>query len=221
MKGSTVGSMLDFLNKELVRIMDERKAHALALLYERERRDKEAAEAGRRQMEERRRKEHDEMFKQVIKMHQDTVDLYLQDIIVEGANFVSDEAAKGYVHRMTEKIKQEEKNQPTEYVCKCNVTGKNVDLFICFRYLDKEELISDMICHFVIPEVEKIGMRSRISDKQKKFLRCAHAAIFDKMDNLPNVHENVCHEMILLEQNAASTYFDSPSKNSTIIISQP
>lgn len=57
--------MLDFLNKELVRIMDERKAHAIALLYERERREKEAAEAGRRQIEEQRRKEHDEMFKQV------------------------------------------------------------------------------------------------------------------------------------------------------------
>lgn len=37
----------------------------MALLYERERRDKEAAEAGRRQVEERRRREHDEMFKQV------------------------------------------------------------------------------------------------------------------------------------------------------------
>lgn len=45
--------------------MDERKAHALCMFSERERYNREAAEAGRRQCELQRRKEHDEMFKQV------------------------------------------------------------------------------------------------------------------------------------------------------------
>lgn len=45
--------------------MEERKTHAMCLLAERDRHKREAAEAGRRQKEMRRRKEHDEMFKQV------------------------------------------------------------------------------------------------------------------------------------------------------------
>lgn len=61
-----MGSLLDFLNKELRRLLDERRAHAICLLAERERHHREAAEAGRRQVEIQRRKEHDEMFKQVL-----------------------------------------------------------------------------------------------------------------------------------------------------------
>lgn len=66
MQGLVVGSLLDFLNKELRRLLDERRAHAICLLAERERHHREAAEAGRRQAELQRRKEHDEMFKQVL-----------------------------------------------------------------------------------------------------------------------------------------------------------
>lgn len=47
-------------------MLDERRAHAICLLAERERHHREAAEAGRRQAELQRRKEHDEMFKQVL-----------------------------------------------------------------------------------------------------------------------------------------------------------
>lgn len=64
-QGSVLGTMLDFLSKELRRLLDERKAHAMCLLYEREREAREAVEAHRRQLELRRRREHDEMFKQV------------------------------------------------------------------------------------------------------------------------------------------------------------
>ncbi|KAK9885821.1 hypothetical protein WA026_013693 [Henosepilachna vigintioctopunctata] len=75
LEGSIVGSLLDFLNKELRRLLDERRAHAICFLNERERNDREAAEAGRRQKELRRRREHDEIFKQMVKVHQDTVDI--------------------------------------------------------------------------------------------------------------------------------------------------
>ena len=66
LQGSVVGTLLDFLNKELRRLLDERKAHALGLIAERERHMREAAEAGKRQAEMRRRKEHDEIFRQVM-----------------------------------------------------------------------------------------------------------------------------------------------------------
>lgn len=63
-----MGTLLDFLNKEYRRLLDERKAHAMALMHERDRQEKEAAEAGKRQLEERKRQEHDEIFKQVLNL---------------------------------------------------------------------------------------------------------------------------------------------------------
>ena len=65
LEGAALGDMLDFLSKELVRLQEERRIHAFAMLAERRRRVREAEESGRRQVEERRRREEDEVFKQV------------------------------------------------------------------------------------------------------------------------------------------------------------
>lgn len=63
-EGRVLANMLDFLSKELIRLQDERRIHAFAMLAERQRRMREAEESGRRQVEERRRREEDEIFRQ-------------------------------------------------------------------------------------------------------------------------------------------------------------
>ena len=60
-----LGRQLDLLSKELVRLQEERRVHAFAMLAERQRRMREAEESGQRQREERLRRTEDEMFKQV------------------------------------------------------------------------------------------------------------------------------------------------------------
>jgi hypothetical protein len=60
-----MGDMLDYLSKELIRLQEERRIAAFAMLAERQRRLREAEESGLRQVEERRRREQDEFFKQV------------------------------------------------------------------------------------------------------------------------------------------------------------
>ncbi|KAJ7382032.1 Cilia- and flagella-associated protein 91 [Desmophyllum pertusum] len=80
MEGSTLADMFDFLSKELIRLQEERRIHAFAMLAERQRRIREAEESGRRQLEERRRREEDEIFKQVVRVHQSTVDTYLKTL---------------------------------------------------------------------------------------------------------------------------------------------
>ncbi|KAI0230091.1 Cilia- and flagella-associated protein 91 [Lamellibrachia satsuma] len=66
LEGESLGDMLDFLSKELIRLQEERRIHAFAMLAERQRRIREAEESGWRQMEERRRREEDELFKQLV-----------------------------------------------------------------------------------------------------------------------------------------------------------
>jgi hypothetical protein len=65
MEGEAIGDMVDYLSKELIRLQEERRIAAFAMLAERQRRLREAEESGLRQVEERRRRENDELFKQV------------------------------------------------------------------------------------------------------------------------------------------------------------
>lgn len=80
-----------------MRLEDERRAHAFVLLAERERYMRETAEAGKRQLERNRRREFDEMFKQIVKVNQDSIEAYLEDIIREGADWMSHKTAKEQV----------------------------------------------------------------------------------------------------------------------------
>lgn len=104
LEGEAVGDMLDFLSKELIRLQEERKIHAFAMLAERQRRMREAEESGLRQVEERRRREEDEIFKQLLKTHQDSVDTYLEDVILQSINKVSNEKAREEIRKQAEII---------------------------------------------------------------------------------------------------------------------
>ncbi len=73
-------------------------------MAERRRRYREAEEAGRRQTEERRRREEDEIFKQLIKIHQQTVDTYLEDVIMQSVSDTAEEQARVEVQAYADKI---------------------------------------------------------------------------------------------------------------------
>ncbi|KAL1517717.1 hypothetical protein ABEB36_001448 [Hypothenemus hampei] len=172
LQGQVVGSILDFLNKELRRLLEERKAHAMCWVNERERNIREAAEAGRRQKEIRRRKEHDEIFRQIVKVTQETVDVYLQDIITEGMTFASKKEAEKYILYLADKV-DKEVNQ--------------IDEVYSMKGLDpQDELIADLVHHFVLPEVEKQNVRERIVTQQKRRLKTIHDTIYGNLENKPN-----------------------------------
>ncbi|XP_046612988.1 cilia- and flagella-associated protein 91-like isoform X1 [Neodiprion virginianus] len=170
LEGMTLSGMLDYLSKELVRLKDERKAHAFALLAERERTKREAEEAGRRQLEEQRRRECDEMFRQMVKVNQDTVELYLEDIIKEGIEWVSDAEAKQYILETADKV-----DKTLQYA---NEHAQG---------LAEQEMVSDMIYNFVLPDVDKQIVRKRMLERQASYLKNAHAAIYNKILELPPI----------------------------------
>lgn len=77
LEGEAMGDMLDYLSKELIRLEEERRIAAFAMLAERQRRLREAEESGLRQVEERRRREQDELFKQVRSNNINTLILFI------------------------------------------------------------------------------------------------------------------------------------------------
>ncbi|NXL19332.1 CFA91 protein, partial [Setophaga kirtlandii] len=100
--------MLDFLAKELVRLQEEQKIHALLMLAERQRRMREAEESGRRQLEESRRHEEDELFRQAREGHcwdwRQTIDTYLEDVILSSMERTAEEQAREEVQKRAVEI---------------------------------------------------------------------------------------------------------------------
>ena len=77
MKSSIIAQTLDSLSKELVRLKQERKIDAMVRLAENERRKREAEESGRRQAENVLRNRQDVLYKELMSVHQGSVDSYL------------------------------------------------------------------------------------------------------------------------------------------------
>ena len=168
--GTNVGEMLDFLSKELIRLEDERSRHAFAMLAERQRRMREAEESGRRQIEERRRREWDEIFKQTVKTHQDSVDTYLEDIIVKAVDDTAQEQAKLEVRELARRI-----NDAAYSVEKTRTE------------FDSEEIVSGLIHEFLYPNVNTILAQNKADETNRRFLAAAHHEIYGTTSHMTGV----------------------------------
>lgn len=100
----------------MIRLKDERNAHIFGLLAEKERLMREAAEAGRRQLERNRRRECDEMFQQIIKIDQDTVEIYLDDIIRKEIEEISCQNAEEHILQFFDHVDEISNNTMGKYV---------------------------------------------------------------------------------------------------------
>ncbi|VDM02066.1 unnamed protein product [Schistocephalus solidus] len=133
MEAATLGEMLDFLSKELDRLIVERRLHAFAMLANRERRMREAEESGRRQKEECRRRQEDEYFRQIVKVHQDTVDSYFRDIAKATMDSTADFHARNEYNAIGSRWVEEQR--------------------LSDKQRTAEEEASDLVYNFLIPEV--------------------------------------------------------------------
>uniref|UniRef100_A0A667WZT9 Cilia- and flagella-associated protein 91 n=1 Tax=Myripristis murdjan TaxID=586833 RepID=A0A667WZT9_9TELE len=163
-KASMVGvelvNLLDTLSKELIHLQTERRIHAFMLLAERERCLREAEESGRRQVEERRRREEDEIFRQLVLVHQDTVDLYLEDIILGTMELTADQQAREEIRRMAREV--------NDIVYDMEESRNN---------LQSEEIVSELVNSCLIPEVQRISVRQRVHQSQRRHLQAARHII--------------------------------------------
>uniref|UniRef100_A0A8C6NNB2 Cilia- and flagella-associated protein 91 n=1 Tax=Nothobranchius furzeri TaxID=105023 RepID=A0A8C6NNB2_NOTFU len=155
-----IGELLDTLSKELTRLQEERRIHAFILLAVRQRRQREAEERGRRQQEERRCQEEDEIFRQVVQVHQETLDMYLEDTILENLQVMVDKQAREEIQKKAKKLN---------------------DIVIAMEEsrdsLQSEEITSEMIYGFLIPEPEKILIQQKVHMKQQQHLQAARRII--------------------------------------------
>ncbi|KAM3956878.1 uncharacterized protein ACR2FA_009191, partial [Aphomia sociella] len=162
--GGAVASALDFLEKELRRLKEERRQHAFILIALREKAMREAAEAGRRQKEERRRREHDEMFKQILGVTQETVDAYFREIVSEGVLLAAEEDAVQRAQTDADRIDETLREHGS------------------MSTAEQNELVAELVQQFLLPEAHKTAARHRVSALQNAKMDAARRSIFGLMD---------------------------------------
>ncbi|EDV90344.1 GH23862 [Drosophila grimshawi] len=80
-EGSTIGWIMQFLSEEMERLQEQRKLHFFAILTQKERWRREAAEAGLRQKENDMRLVYEEMFQRCNVVHTETARAYIDTIL--------------------------------------------------------------------------------------------------------------------------------------------
>ncbi|CAH4034375.1 unnamed protein product [Pieris brassicae] len=169
--GGAVSAALDFLEKELRRLKEERRHHAFILIALREKSMREAAEAGRRQKEEQRRREHDEMFKQILGVTQETVDVYLQEILQQGVELAAEEEALKKVKSDADKVDLSLKEHAS------------------MSTAEQNELVADLVQQFLLPEIHKSASRMQIAAVQNSRMDAARHSIFGMLDEAEDRRE--------------------------------
>eukprot|EP00347_Sterkiella_histriomuscorum_P002227 403368982 len=163
LQSQIIASTLDHLSKELVRFKQERRIAAMVRLAEDVRRRREAEESGRRQAEQILRQREDVLYKELMSVHQGSVDSYLQNIITNTIDNTSSlqayEEAKLKVQTLNKFIdKAEERNKP-------------------------EVLIKDLVSSFLIPDVQRKKLQRQLQFEEKKFLEAARKTIQSSVAN--------------------------------------
>lgn len=166
-EGSSMYFLLDFLGKELLRLQDEKRSHALYMLAERERHRREAAESGQRQIENEQRKLNEEIYRNILKSNEDTINLYLENVLIEGVEKISVEESRNKIREIAKRIDEE-----------ANKT------------LNEENVISELVRDFVLPEVDKRIDRKTKQFEKTKHILAANSAFNEFLETIPPIERS-------------------------------
>lgn len=157
-QGSIISQTLDQVSKELLRFQEERRIAAMVKLAERDRQDRQAMESERRQAEERLRAREDEMFRQIMGVHQGTVDSYLEEVLTSTV----EEAAQ------TQAL--------TEARLKAAYVNQVVDMLEASAQ-EPDVVVRQLVHNWNLPHVRREVVQRRIALENQRFSVAARSAL--------------------------------------------
>lgn len=125
-----------------MRLIDQKKAHALCMLAETERYRREAVEAGHRQRGDNRRRFHEEVARSVNTTKQNTVCNYLENVLVDCLDQIAEQDARTKIRATVLKIDRDA-NTPTASAA----AREAIDRFVLpdvFRRIAHENYLADV-----------------------------------------------------------------------------
>ncbi|CAF1341886.1 unnamed protein product [Adineta ricciae] len=142
-ESATIGDMLDFLSKELLRLQWEQTIHLFIILADRQRYEREKQETNIRRQTIQRQKLENEIFQQVFSLSSDIdIETYVRDLILQSISDTADEQARLDIQRLTENLIELTTNPS------------------CTQ-LDAEGFISNLVYQFLLPAVCKHLQRQK------------------------------------------------------------
>merc|ERR1719174_1153838 len=163
--GEVMSSTLNFLANHKKNMDTQKAIHAMAVKAEELRRKREAKESGRRQAEEMLRRRHDEMFRQLMGVHHQTVDSYVDELIEEMSDTAAADAALKEIS-LSHSVMNPIMNQ---------LEAGNTK---------ESDVIRDLLSSMLLPEVEKRMLRREIEMEERRFVDAAHKSITNMMSDV-------------------------------------
>ena len=165
LEGEIVGQTLDFLSKELVRHQEEKRIAELMSTAEQTRRMREASQSGLRQKEERIRSEQDARFETLVRVYQQSVDSYLEDLF------------RGAV----------ENTSSLQAIHETRVKSENI-MNVLDNLEDKlnppEVVVEDLVQHYLLPNVQNETNRREDELDELKFPLAAKQIVAQLAENV-------------------------------------
>ncbi|OQS04099.1 hypothetical protein THRCLA_03637 [Thraustotheca clavata] len=164
-QGEVVSELFDFLAKELVRVQEQAAMKEFVREAEYERRKREVIEGGRRHAEDLLRSREDAVYKAIVRVHEETSDDFILDIV---HSVVNQDAA------MTASLESN--------VAASSLTG------IIGTLEDRENsdtiIVRDLLQSFLFPEVQRMRVQEQVSLEERKYVTAVHAAIKEAQEHM-------------------------------------
>merc|ERR1711904_365138 len=167
-QGGVVSQTLDQLSKELLRFQQERRIAVMVKLADRDRQLRQAQESGRRQAEERLREREDEMFRQIMGVHQGTVDSYLEDVLTNTVEQAAQSRAL------------------TEARLKAAKINSVVDTLEAAQQ-EPEVVVRELVHSFNLPHVQQEVVQRRIAVENRRFSEAARSSLDETYSRVERV----------------------------------
>mmetsp|Transcript_7500 Transcript_7500/g.16538 ORF Transcript_7500/g.16538 Transcript_7500/m.16538 type:complete len:658 (-) Transcript_7500:157-2130(-) len=156
--GDMVGTSLDAMSKELRRFKEERRIAEIVRVAQATRRVREAEESGRRQREMLRRAEQQEAFRQLMRAHNASANLYVSELLAAVCTAKASEQAQADA-----RAKLAERMGPN---------GQLAD-----SHLSPLLLAADVVDNFTFPEVQRQQAWREADRDLLKFTRATASAL--------------------------------------------
>jgi hypothetical protein len=135
------------------------------MLAEKQRRIREAEEAGLRQREENVRMKQDEVFREIAGVHATSVQTFLEDVLFDSTTVVADELARAEIRKKAKSIDK--------------VAQMLHDDGIDQTELGALTIAADLVSSFMLPEAARKVKRAAVQAGQRRFLVGAHRELLD------------------------------------------
>ena len=165
--GEVVSSTMTFLANHKINSQVEARVDQIAKMAEKERNRREAEESGRRQAEEILRSRHDEMYRQLMTVHHETVDTFV------------DELMDGVTEAAAAEIAMVDITGRPSTAAQAAASSEGVAN-------DEGEVIRDLVSSMVLPEVEREMVRQQVAAEERKFIDAASDSVQNVIGSAQN-----------------------------------